>query len=114
MVFLQKVLRNGWHNEYQQELATVIAYIVSALRNCPPRRIGISDEIRPVLAFTDGAYEPGEFGSLASAGLVYVDGSSSFKLVQEVSVPQALVQHWARGGAKQFIIYLELWPILAF
>ena len=114
MVFLQKVLRNGWHSDYQQELATVIAYIVSALRNCPPRQIEVSDDVRPALAFTDGAYEPDECGSTASAGLVCVDGSSSFKLVQEVSVPQALVQHWARGGAKQLIVYLELWPILAF
>ena len=114
MVFLQKVLRHGWHSDYQQELAAVIAYIVSALRNCPPRKIGISDEVRPVLTFPDGAYEPGEFGSVTSAGLVYVDGSNSFKLVQEVSVPQSLIQHWARGGAKQLIIYLELWPILAF
>ena len=34
--------------------------------------------------------------------------------VQEVSVPSGLIQHWARGGAKQLIIFLELWPILVF
>ena len=55
MVFLQKILRNGWHSEYQQELATVVAYIVSALRNCPPRIIKVTDETRPMLAYTDGA-----------------------------------------------------------
>ena len=31
MVFLQKVLRNGWHSEYQQELATAVCYIVASL-----------------------------------------------------------------------------------
>ena len=101
MVFLQKVLGNGWHSEYQQELATVIAYIVSALRKCPPRTISVTDETRPVLAFR-------------WAGLILVDGLKSFRTVREVPVPQPLVQHWARGGAKQLIVYLELWPILVF
>ena len=31
MAFLQKVLCNRWHSEYQQELATVVVYIVAAL-----------------------------------------------------------------------------------
>ena len=44
MVFLQKVLRNGWHNEYQTELATVVCYIVAALRTSPPRQVCSADE----------------------------------------------------------------------
>ena len=111
MVFLQKILRNGWHSEYQQELATVVAYIVSALRNCPPRIIKVTDETRPMLAFTDGAYEP---CAVASAGLVLVDGANSFRTVREVSVPSELIRRWSREGAKQLIVYLELWPILVF
>ena len=114
MVFLQKILRNGWHSEYQQELATVVAYIVSALRSCPPRVIKVTDETRPMLAFTDGAYEPCEGGAVASAGLVLVDGANSFRTVREVAVPSELIQHWSREGAKQLIVYLELWPILVF
>ena len=112
MVFLQKVLRNGWHSEYQQELATVVAYIVAALRASPPRHLCATDDTRVVLAFTDGAYEPDLNGATCSSGLVIVDSSCEFRLVQEVTVPSSLVQHWARGGAKQLIVYLELWPIL--
>ena len=107
MVFLQKVLRNGWHSEYRQELATVVCYIVAALRTSPPRHVCATDDTRVVLAFTDGAYEP-------QTGLVIVDSSCDFKCVQEVSVPSGLIQHWARGGAKQLIIFLEWWPILVF
>ena len=96
------------------ELATVIAYIVSAKRKCPPRRICATDKTRPVLAFADGAYESCESGAVASASLDLVDGLQSVRMVREVSVPPSLVRHWARGGAKQLIVYLELWPILVF
>ena len=44
MVFLQKVLRNGWHSDYQQELATVVCYIVAALRTSPPRQVCSTDD----------------------------------------------------------------------
>ena len=114
MVFLQKVLRNGWHSDYRQELATVVCYIVAALRTSPPRHVCATDDTRVVLAFTDGAYEPHAEGAQCSSGLVIVDSACDFRCVQEVSVPSGLIQHWARGGAKQLIIFLELWPILVF
>ena len=114
MVFLEKVLRTGWHSEYQQELATVVCYIVAALRTRPPRHVCATDDTRVVLAFTDGAYEPNSDGVQCSSGLVIVDSSCEFRRVQEISVPSVLIQHWARGGAKQLIIFLELWPILVF
>ena len=53
-------------------------------------------------------------GAQCSSGLVVVDSSCEFRLVQEVWVPSQLVQHWSRGGAKQLIVFLELWPILVF
>ena len=114
MVFLQKVLRNGWHSDYRQELATVVCYIVAALRTSPPRHVCATDDTRVVLAFTDGAYEPHAEGAQCSSGLVIVDSACDFRRVQEVSVPSALIRHWARGGAKQLIIFLEMWPILVF
>ena len=143
IVFLQKVLRNGWHSEYRQELATVVCYITLLVPSW--RRIlygkiqhfalRLSIKISPsaapatksntptspntapasvVLAFTDGAYEPNSEGAQCSSGLVVVDSACEFKLVQEVSVSSLLIQHWARGGAKQLIVFLELWPILVF
>lgn len=114
MVFLQKVLRNGWHAEYQPELATVVCHIVAALRASPLRQVRSTDETRAVLVFTDGAYEPDSEGAQCSSGLVIVDSSCEFRLVQEVSVPSVLIEHWSRGGASQLIVFLELWPILVF
>ena len=113
MVFLQKVLHNGWHAEYQPELATAVCYIVAALRTSPPRQVCSTDEACAVV-FTDGAYEPDSDGAKCSSGLVIVDSSCEFRLVQEVSVPEVLIKHWSRGGAKQLIVFLELWPILVF
>ena len=114
MVFLQKMLRNGWHAEYQPELATAVCYIVAALHTSPPRQVCSTDETRAVLVFTDGAYEPDSDGAKCSSGLVIVDSSCEFRLVQKVSFPEVLIKHWSRGGAKQLIVFLELWPILVF
>ena len=60
------------------------------------------------------AYEPDSEGARCSSGLVIVDSSCEFRLVQEVLVPSVLIKHWSRGGAKQLIVFLELWPILVF
>ena len=114
MVFLQKILRGGWLDDYQAELAVVIVYTVAALRSCPPRVISLTDVQTPVMVFTDGAYEPDGDSHLGSAGLVLVDRVSGTSRVCQVSVPLSLCNHWRRFGARQIILYLELWPILVF
>ena len=77
----------------------------------PPRTISVSDEVAPVLIFTDGAYEPEGGGMKGSAGLVIIDPATQFKVVQEVVVPDELHEHWQRGGSKQLIALMELWPV---
>ena len=114
MVFLQKILRGGWSDEYQSELAVVAVYTVAALRSCPPRVISLTDIRTPVMVFTDGAYEPDGESHLGSAGLVLIDRVLGIRKVCQVSVPLALCDHWRRFGAKQIILYLEMWPILVF
>ena len=114
MIFLQKILRGGWSDEYQSELAVVAVYTVAALRSCPPRVISLADIRTPVMVFTDGAYEPDGESHLGSAGLVLIDRVLGIRKVCQVSVPLALCDHWRRFGAKQIILYLEMWPILVF
>ena len=97
MVFLQEILRGGWSDEYQSELAAVAVYTVAALRACPPRVISLTDIRTPVMVFTDGAYEPDGESHLGSAGLVLIDRVLGIRKVCQVSVPLA-----------------EMWPILVF
>ena len=114
MVFLQKILRGGWSDDYQEELALVAVYTVAALRSCPPRIVSLTDVKTPVMVFTNGACEPDGDSHLGLAGLVLIDRVSSVRKVFQVSVPISLCDHWRRFGAKQIILYLELWPILVF
>ena len=112
MAFLQQILKDGWKAELQQSLGLVMAFIAASLMGSPPRVIKVSDEQVPILLFTDGAYEPNDMDMIGSAGLVLIDRVSNFKIVQAVVVPDSLHQHWKRGGSKQLIALMELWPIV--
>ena len=114
MVFLQKILKGGWLDQYQEELATAAVYTVAALRSCPPRVVSLTDVVTPVMVFTDGAYEPEGESFLGSAGAVIIDPITGLRRVFQVEVPEILCNHWRRFGSKQLIMYLELWPILVF
>ena len=111
MAFLQQILRDGWRPELKSSLGLCSAFLVASLMGAPPRTISVSDEATPVLIFTDGAYEPEGGGMKGSAGLVIIDPATQFKVVQEVVVPKELHDHWQRGGSKQLIALMELWPV---
>lgn len=111
MAFLQQILSNGWRPELKSSLGLCSAFLVASLMGAPPRTISVSDEMTPVLLFTDGAYEPEGGGMKGSAGLVIIDPVSKFKIVQEVIVPDELHSHWQRTGSKQLIALMELWPV---
>ena len=112
MAFLQQILRDGWKPELKTSLGLVMAFIAASLMSSPPRVISVSDEITPVLIFTDGAYEPEGDDMQGSAGLVIIDSVAQLKVVQPVVVPEELHQHWKRGGSKQLIALMELWPVV--
>ena len=111
MAFLQQILRDGWRPELKSSLGLCSAFLVASWMGAPPRTISVSDEATPVLIFTDGAYEPEGGGMKGSAGLVIIDPATQFKVVQEVVVPKELHDHWQRGGSKQLIALMELWPV---
>ena len=111
MAFLPQILCDAWKQDLQPSLGLVMAFIAASLMNAPRRVISVSDEITPVLVFTDGAYEPEGDEMQGSAGLVIIDVVDNFKVVQPVVVPVELHQHWKRGGSKLLIALMELWPI---
>ena len=97
----------------KEALGLSAAFLAAALTSSPPRVISIVDELKPVLLFTDGAYEQENNEMQGSSGLVVIDTTSSLRIVQEVAVPEPLHTHWKRGGSKQLISLMELWPVLA-
>ena len=112
MQFLGKIAAHGWHVSYKQELAVVGSYIATVLRCAKPRQISVHDSARPVLLFTDGAWEP-DAASPAGAGVVCVDPLTNIRQVHEVVVPENLLRHWkSLGNKEQLIAELELFPIV--
>ena len=112
MAFLQQILCEGWRPEMKEALGLAAAFLAAALTTSPPRIISTADELRPVLFFTDGAYEQENNEMHGSSGLVVIDTASSLRIVQEVAVPEPLRTHWKRGGSKQLIALMELWPVV--
>ena len=112
MSFLQIVMKTSWKNSYSQDLIVMCTYLITSLVTCPPRVISTTDSKQPALLFTDGAFEVESGIGLGSSGLVFHDPLCGLKEVAEVDVPQSLISHWGRGGEKQLIAFLELWPVL--
>ena len=112
MSFLQTVMKTSWKNSYSQDLIVMCTYLITSLVTCPPRVISTTDSKQPALLFTDGAFEVESGVGLGSSGLVFHDPLCGLKEVAEIDVPQSLISYWGRGGEKQLIAFLELWPAL--
>ena len=113
MQFFSRVASQGWDEQLRPELAVACLYAKSVFEQEQARMVGVFEEERPILVFTDGAWEPSaEFP--AGAGIVVVDPVTNTKAVHEVRVPQELVDHWKSAGKVQLIAELELLPILVF
>ena len=84
------------------------AYAKSVIAHCRPREISVGDERRPILIFTDGAWEDGRAG----IGAVIIDLSTNFSVVLEGSVPDPLLQMWLREVGDQLICQIELYTMV--
>ena len=112
MRFLQTVMQTFWKSSYAQVLVLMCTYLLTSLVTCPPRVVSTTDCKQPVLLFTDGAFGIEDGTGVGFGGLVFHDPMNGCKEVAEVDVPQDLLSHWGRGGAKQLIAFHELWPVL--
>ena len=112
MLILSEIANSGWKSRHAKLWAVAAAYLAFALSNSPPRTLSIQDEQRPILIFSDGAWEP-ESSVKAGAGVVFIDPVSGTRIVNEVSIDPRLLERWLRLGKTQIIAELELLPVLA-
>ena len=88
-----------------------LLYMIQVLTNAVPKLIDIGDNRRPVLVFSDGAWEPGA-SKPDGAGLVLIDPVGGVRAVHQVAIPPKLLEFWMASGKKQVITELELWPVV--
>ena len=90
-----------------EQLGHLCSYAKTMLQSLGPRVHTALGEKRPVLFFTDAAWEDKK----ATAGAVVIDGT--FRACAAVVVPDALVEHWTRHAGEQIISQVEMWALLA-
>ena len=88
------------------DLESLCLYTKTMLLEQRPRVHSVLNVGRPVVVFTDGAWEDG----IATAGAVLVDGD--IRLAFQLEVPQALVDHWLANAGEQIISQVELWGLV--
>ena len=74
----------------------------------PDRQFNVSDQRRPMLIFSDGAYEQGK----ATAGAVVFDSYTNQTWVCKIPVPESLQKLWLAEAGKQIISQVEAWALL--
>ncbi|CAL1161019.1 unnamed protein product [Cladocopium goreaui] len=88
------------------ELENLCLYAKTMLLEQRPRVHSVLNEGRPIVVFTDGAWESGT----ATAGAVLIDGD--VRLALKLDVPQDLVNHWLACAGDQIISQVELWGLV--
>jgi hypothetical protein len=89
---------SGVHGQ-ASKLADFCDYAVDVLRRSMPRKLGVFAERRPILIFTDGAWEDGHAG----IGAVIIVMASGAKWVLSGQVPESLVEAWRLQVGEQLI-----------
>ena len=80
--------------------------IVHFLIHAKPRTVSVQDDKKPLVLFTDAAYEQ----QRATYGLVlFADGNS---YVSSSEIPESIVTEWRRTVGEQVISQAELYPIV--
>ena len=98
----------GIHGQ-TSKLADFCDYAVDVLRKSVPRSLKVFAERRPILVFTDGAWEDGEAG----IGAVIIDTASGSKWVLSDKVPNSLIDAWRHLVGEQLICQIELYAMVA-
>ena len=90
------------------DLRALCEFGIKLLENCKPRVFGCRGPERPVLIFTDAAYEKG----VASYGVVHVDPFTSSRLVGGGKIAPALVDFWKLDSPDQVIGQAEAFAVV--
>ncbi|OLP75775.1 hypothetical protein AK812_SmicGene44377 [Symbiodinium microadriaticum] len=90
------------------DLRALCEFGIKLLENCKPQVFGCRGPERPVLIFTDAAYEKG----VASYGVVLVDPFTSSRLVGGGKIAPALVDFWKLDSPDQVIGQAEAFAVV--
>ncbi len=90
-------------------LTKLCRYTISVLKALGPRSHKLIDEKRPVIVFTDAAWE----NEMATTGLVLCDPRNNLRHCRQIVVPDQLGAHWRDDGREQIISQVELFALLA-
>eukprot|EP00435_Cladocopium_sp_Y103_P026667 s2745_g6.t1 len=92
-----------------RDLGNFCDYAADTLRNCRPRKLQAGGERRPILIFTDGAWEK----EVAGLGAVLIDTATGERHVWSGRVPEPLVKAWKHLVGEQLICQIELYAMVA-
>ena len=104
--FLSKTAASNEVLKLESEHREALDSIVFFLMNSKPRTLSLSDDLVPVILFTDASAENGS----AHYGILLIDRDK--RLIAGSAVPQALVDSWQKEVGEQIICQAELFPIL--
>ena len=102
-------LGSGAANRRLRDLADFCDYATAALKSSKPRVLSAFSERRPVLIFTDGAWE----NQTAGIGAAVVDLATNQRWVIAGRVPQVLLDRWQNLVGDQLICQVELYVMVA-
>ena len=91
------------------EIVEYCNYALSVLESSVPRLLRVMQELRPILVFTDGAWENGSAG----IGAVVVDMATGWSVVQKGKVPEDLLAKWKTLVGDHLICQIELYTMVA-
>ena len=102
-------LGSGAANRRLRDLTDFCDYATSALNSSKPRVLSAFSERRPVLIFTDGAWE----NQIAGIGAAVIDLATKQRWVLAGRVPQVLLDRWQNLVGDQLICQVELYVMVA-
>ena len=91
-----------------RDLTDFCDYAAEALQGSRPRILSVFCEKRPVLVFTDGAWE----NQAAGIGAVLIDTATNMRWVLAGEVPQQLLDKWQPLVRDQLVCQVELYTMV--
>ena len=103
---LSAVARDKSNKEQLKAFCRMAKHLLSVT---PDKEFKATDPRKPILVFSDGAFE----GGVATAGAVIFDPNTSRTWVCDIPVPDRLRDLWLKDAGKQIISQVEAWAMLA-
>jgi len=93
------------------QFSVVLRFLFERLSKCRPVHVEAWHEEKPMVLFTDGAFEP-EQSDPATIGSILYDPEARTCRFFAGAVPEWLPAQWQKNGSKQVIGQAEILPVL--